>query len=61
MAAKIDERAFRSYVDGQDRMTAQEYMRDREILRKAVNDLEDRILLLEIELQKYVNADNTTS
>ena len=40
--ARIDERAFRSYIDGQDRMTAQEYMRDRNILREAINDLEDK-------------------
>ena len=42
MAARIDERAFRSYTDGQDRMTAQEYMRDRNVLREAINDLEDK-------------------
>lgn len=46
--AKIDERAFRSYTDGQDRMTAAEYMRDREIVRQAVNDLEDRFANIEI-------------
>lgn len=41
--AKIGENAFRQYKDGQDRMTALEYMRDREILRLGVNDLEDKI------------------
>ena len=59
MAAKIDERAFRSYTDGQDRMTAQEYMRDREILRQAINDFEDR--LAELEILLATNNDNTPS
>ena len=40
--AKIGDNAFRNYKDGQDRMTAQEYMRDREVLKGAINDLEDR-------------------
>ena len=48
--AKIEEGAFRQYRDGQDRMTAEEYMRDREVLRQAVNDLEARITLLEERL-----------
>lgn len=40
--AKIDEGTFREYTDGQDRLTAQEYMRDREVLRQAINDNEDK-------------------
>lgn len=41
--AKIPEGTFRSYTDGQDRMSAPEYMRDREIIRRAINDAEDKI------------------
>ena len=55
MAAKIDEGAFRQYRDGQDRMTAEEYMREREVLRLAINDLEERMILLEARL----NTENT--
>ena len=48
--AKIEEGAFRQYRDGQDRMTAEEYMRDREVLRQAINDLEARMSRLEERL-----------
>lgn len=40
--AKISETMFRKYVDGQDRITAQEYMREREVLRLALNDAENK-------------------
>ena len=45
--AAINEGTFRQYRDGQDRMTAEEYMREREVLRLAINDLEDRLSALE--------------
>lgn len=45
--ARIDERQFKIYVDGQNRMTADDYMRDREIVRQAVNDLEDKYAALD--------------
>ncbi|MGM9949780.1 MAG: glycosyl hydrolase family 28-related protein [Ruminococcus sp.] len=47
--AYIDDRAFKIYIDGQDRMTAEEYMRDREVLRQAINDLEDKYSVLDPE------------
>lgn len=43
--ARINEGTFRSYTDGQDRMSAKEYMREREIIRLAINDAEDKIEL----------------
>ena len=57
--AKINEGTFRQYVDGQDRMTAEEYMREREVLRLAINDLEERLANLEGRLA--VNTQTPTS
>ena len=61
MAAKIDERAFRSYTDGQDRMTAAEYMRDREVVRQAVNDLEDKISVLDMSNNTQFQQDTSNA
>lgn len=47
--AVIDENAFKQYEDGKDRMTAQEYSRDRETLRLAINDIEERLASVGIE------------
>lgn len=41
--AKIGEGTFRTYTDGLDRMTAPEYMREREIIRIAINDIDDKV------------------
>lgn len=44
--ARISERTFRDFNPG-DRMTEKEYERDREIVRLAINDLEDRFQVVD--------------
>lgn len=58
LLARIDEGAFKYYEDGKDRMTAQEYMRDREILRLTVNDLEDKYENIEDIRETFVDIDS---
>ena len=59
--ARIEETAFRQYVDGRDRMTAQEYMRDREIIRQSVNDLEDKYLVLDDINRQFTDTNSEIS
>lgn len=59
--ARIDERIFKQYIDGRDRMTAAEYMRDREVFRQAINDMEDRYNMIEDVRQQYTNLDSAVN
>ena len=55
--ARIDERIFKQYIDGRDRMTAAEYMRDREVLRLAINETEDKLERMGIDRISEISAD----
>lgn len=46
--AQIEEGVFRTYRDGtQERMTAADYNRDREIIRQAINDVDRKVSLVQ--------------
>lgn len=55
--ARISEKVFRNYTDGQDRMSAKEYMQDRETFRMAINDIEDRFLYVGVDQLKTLAND----
>lgn len=54
--AKIDSSVFKEYIDGRDRMTAQEYMRDREVFRQSINDLEDKYEITDDIQQQFLDT-----
>lgn len=56
--ARIDERTFKQYTDGRDRMTAVDYQRDREIFRMGINDLEDKYEVVEGIQTQYTNVNS---
>lgn len=56
--ARIDERTFKQYTDGRDRMTAVDYQRDREIFRMGINDLEDKYEVVEGIQSQYTNVNS---
>ena len=54
--ARIENTVFKDYVDGRDRMTAQEYMRDREVFRQSINDLEDKYEITDDIQQQFLDT-----